>query len=91
MTRELREIPAGSGIHGRPILEDLSSKRPHTRHLAFHRGGIWWTWCGQRVPAEHRCPSVQQIASTWPYYAGNCASCHDRYKQLDGQPWPVAG
>jgi len=88
--RPRREIPPGSGIHGRPILEDLAAVYPHTRHLAFYRSGAWWTWCGQRVPDDHRCPSRQEIEASWPYYASNCETCHRRYRELSGWPWPAS-
>lgn len=83
----IREIPDGSGIHGRPILQDQTADRPHTRHLAFYRDGDWWTWCGQLVPRNHMCPSREEIAAEWPHYAGNCERCHARYKELGGEPW----
>jgi hypothetical protein len=82
----LREIPEGSGIHGRPILE--RDQPGNERHLAFHRKGDWWTWCYKRVPSDHRCPDREEIASSWPHYVRNCEECHRNYKALNGQPWP---
>lgn len=79
----VREIPAGSGINGRPILEEM----PGIRHIAFHRDGSWFTWCGRPVPKDHRCPSQEEIESRYPFVAMNCYECHARYRNLECKPW----
>lgn len=75
MTANVREHPPGSGIHGRPILEDRKI------HLAHHRDGAWWTWCGQRVPDDHRCPTSRE-RDRWQAVATNCQDCYDGYSAL---------
>ncbi|TKG63096.1 hypothetical protein [Prauserella endophytica] len=81
----VREIPAGSGINGRPILDH----DPDTRHIAYHRDGVWFTWCGERVPEDHMCPSEreQQARQRHRGPLRNCTDCHDRY--LRGDPASV--
>lgn len=80
---DVREIPPGSGINGRPILDH----DPTTRHIAYHRGGVWFTWCGHRVPDDHMCPSERELARAQQRRPlGNCADCHDRYLRDDPAP-----
>jgi hypothetical protein len=70
----VREVPTGSGINGRPILDD------GLKHVAFYRTGAWWTWCGQRVPDDHMCPSLRerdQMRQFGPLC--NCETCHRKY------------
>ena len=74
----VREIPMGSGINGRPILAD---KR---QHIARFREGHWWTWCGQRVPSEHRCPLHHEIMDR-PDEFLTCWGCDLKYRQEHGE------
>lgn len=70
MVDVVREYPPGSGINGRPILEDRN------RHLTTydHNRGVWVTWCGQDVPADHMCPTQREIEA-WQRPLGNCVVC----------------
>lgn len=79
----VREIPSGSNINGRPILDN----KPGVRHLAFYRDGYWWTWCYEQVPRDHQCPSDEEVANHPPYVQKNCADCDMNYRALNGQPW----
>jgi hypothetical protein len=74
----------GSGISGRPILHEL---QPGVRHLAYQHEDAWYTWCGLRVPEDHRCPSETELNR--PHVWGvpkNCPDCFRRYTRHD----PVA-
>lgn len=73
---EVRQIPTGSGINGRPILHDV---QPDARHLAYHWEGTWYTWCGERVPEDHRCPHESEIRQARPWRSTNCDRCHKLY------------
>jgi hypothetical protein len=75
----VREIPIGSGINGRPILHD------DRRHIARYRQGHWWTWCGQQVPDEHRCPPYHEIMDRPGTYL-TCWDCDLKYRQEQGEP-----
>lgn len=85
-----KEIPPGSGIHGRPILHDV---QPGIRHLAHLTDGRHYvTWCGLDVPDDHMCPSREQVARTWPFVILNCYTCHGRWQQeWDNQPVQING
>lgn len=72
----LREIPPGSGISGRPILED----QPNVEHIAYHHAGVWYTWCERVVPEDHRCPDRKEIEATYGVLL-NCFDCHKAYKE----------
>jgi hypothetical protein len=73
-----------STISGRPILEQGPAG---AIHLAFYRDSAWWTWCGERVRDDHRCPDQQTLDRQRVYYLTNCRSCHERYRELGGLPW----
>lgn len=51
---KVREIPTGSHINGRPVLDDGH------RHLARYDVDreLWVTYCGVDVPEDHRCPPL---------------------------------
>lgn len=80
---QVREIPPGSGINGRPILDDGQL----TRHLAYYAEGtrgIWgWTWCGEPVPADHMCPDENDLERQRAHFqrpVGNCVDCDAFYR-----------
>lgn len=74
------ERPYGSGIHGRPALDD------NLKHLAYHRDGVWWTWCGQEVPADHMCPPIGRRPDGTPGAVLTCWDCDLLYKRHRGMP-----
>lgn len=74
----VQEIPPGSGIHGRPVLDD-----PEVRHLAYHRpdSDRWgYTWCGRVVPKVHHCPPGHDELERPFRPMRNCQNCHDAYR-----------
>lgn len=82
-TPEIQEIPPGSGINGRPILDDKTL----IRHYAYHQPGtpgVWgWTWCGEYVPTDHECPLAndgERINGRYQRPIGNCVDCDDLYR-----------
>jgi len=79
----VREIPEGSGINGRPILDDGTL----LRHLAYHQAGtagVWgWTWCGEYISSDHQCPlnnDGERIKGRYQRPVGNCEDCHALYQ-----------
>lgn len=68
--RPIREFPPGSGINGRPILDDWKI------HLTsyYDKHGAWFTWCGQRVPDDHKCPTAAERAAKQRPVT-NCIEC----------------
>lgn len=91
----LKEIPPGSGIHGRPILQDV---QPGVRHLATWNDTRrkYVTWCDLEVPDNHMCPSREEVARGEPYVIQNCVTCHHRYLahqrtvRINGASWLTA-
>lgn len=78
----VREIPAGSGIHGRPILADK------LRHIARYKSGAWWTICEQRVPDDHQCPSWDEIMKI-PGTFKTCWACDFAWRREQGEWIPT--
>lgn len=74
------ERPLGSGIYGRPALDD------NLKHLATYDDGVWVTWCGQEVPRDHECPPIgaRPDGSAGPVLT--CWDCDLLYKRERGLP-----
>lgn len=83
------EIPYGSKINGRPTLDD------NLKHLAFHDGTEWVTWCGQTVPHDHQCPPIGKLSDGTQGVIHTCWDCDLLYKRSRGLPvlpdHPAAG
>lgn len=80
-TNRVREIPTGSGINGRPILDD------EQRHLARMVKGKMKTWCGLEVPDDHMCPPYYEQMDNPGHYA-TCWPCDREYLTEQGEPIP---
>lgn len=80
MTTLVREIPAGSHINGRPVLEDGA------RHLARYDAArqLWVTYCGEDVPPDHHCPPLGRRPDGSSGPAPNCQTCASNYRQTWG-------
>jgi hypothetical protein len=74
------ERPIGSGIHGRPALDD------NLKHLAYFDDGVFRTWCGQEVPRDHERPPIGQRADGNPGPTLTCWDCDLLYKRERGMP-----
>jgi hypothetical protein len=76
----IREIPAGSHINGRPVLDDGH------RHLAWYARelDIWVTYCGIDVPEDHRCPSLGRRPDGSSGPVPTCWSCDITYRRTWG-------
>lgn len=81
----VREIPDGSGIHGRPVLDD---KRRHIAYFDSVHDKVWVTHCGLRVPDDHLCPSYVEIMDHPSEYL-TCWPCDFAWRKREGEWVPV--
>jgi hypothetical protein len=76
------ERPPGSGIWGRPALDD------NLKHLARYnlKTDVWTTWCKQEVPSDHKCPPVGRKPDGSPGPVPTCWACDFEYRRERGLP-----